>query len=455
MIVEAIRRFIDRYHLDPCGIVVACSGGPDSTALLLGLAELRADGYVITCAHVNHHLRGGESDGDEDFVRALSASLKLAFHVGDGTLAGEIVRRSGVEGAAREVRAARLEAIRDAVAARLIATAHQKNDQAETVIMRMLSGSGLAGMRGIHRYRSDGVIRPLLDVTRSDIESFLASRGIEARLDRMNDDPRFLRNRVRAVLRSLEPAIVDDIVSIAEQAQELWPAVERALDEAERGCVIAGEGETRFLNWPEDPWLRQALLHRHIRRLEPASRDVSSRDLQRLAAGLQSIRRVSVTRVLELVRRGQELVLRRRLEATPAFELEIAPDGTVFIPEIKATISMRETANRDLATGNSSSQLVQLPSGAPPRFIVRNRRPGDRFQPLGMARDKKLKDFLIDRKIDAQVRDRIPLLIWNEEIVWVAGIEVSERFKVTTPAATLYEVMFQHGPETGHTDLQR
>ena len=90
-----------------------------------------------------------------------------------------------------------------------------------------------------------------------------------------------------------------------------------------------------------------------------------------------------------------------------------------------------------------SAQLFQLPDNAAAHFTVRNRRRGDRFQPLGLPHDKKLKDFLIDRKIEAEVRDRIPLLIWNGEIVWVAGVEIAERFKVTSPAGTVYEVKLE------------
>ena len=104
---------------------------------------------------------------------------------------------------------------------------------------------------------------------------------------------------------------------------------------------------------------------------------------------------------------------------------------------------------------DKSVQVFMLPHGAHPSFTVRNRRAGDRFQPLGMTQDKKLKDFLIDRKIDAALRDRLTLVIWNDEIVWVGGVEVSERFKVTSSAGAMYEVKLEHGREISEADVQR
>src|SRR5207244_9837920 len=118
-------------------------------------------------------------------------------------------------------------------------------------------------------------------------------------------------------------------------------------------------------------------------------------------------------------------------EPVPHFEVELTPDKPAEIPGAIIRIGQQPTAN---------GQPIQLPRGAEPNFTVRNRRAGDRFQPLGMAHEKKLKDVLIDRKIAARVRDRIPLLVWNGAIVWVAGVEVSEKFKVTGGDADRYEV---------------
>jgi tRNA(Ile)-lysidine synthase len=427
MITDALKRFLDAHHIDGGPLVVAVSGGIDSTALLVALHELGA--FELIAAHVNHHLRGAESVGDEAFVRDLCAQLGVPLRVADGTLDPAAVRHRGVEAAAREVRHTRLHEVREAAGARFVATAHQKNDQAETIVMRMMTGGGIAALRGIHPVRADGVVRPLLEVTRAEIELFLAERAIVARVDSSNADPRFLRNRVRAMLRGFGDQAVENIASVAAQARQAWEVLERAVEAAED--VEVSEDATRFRSLPRDPWLRQALLRKHIARLDPEARDV---DVVRLAEQIDGGKRVSVSKNLEL----EDFVLGRVREPVPHedFEVELTPERPAKIPG--AMVTIRAAANGQRSTANG--QLIELPRGASPRFVVRNRKDGDRFQPLGFSHEKKLKDLLIDRKIAARIRDRIPLLVWNGAIVWVAGVEVSEKFKVTGGDADRYEV---------------
>jgi tRNA(Ile)-lysidine synthase len=437
MLRDAIRQFFVKEGVPPCRIAVAVSGGVDSTALLLLLAELRTDNFDLLAAHVNHHLRGAESDGDEAFVRDLCARLEIPLHVADGTLDEARVRERGIEAAAREVRYARLTEIREAAGARYVATAHQKNDQAETVLMRLLTGSGIAGLRGIHPRRDDGFLRPLLGITKAALETFLGEQHVVPRIDRSNADPRFLRNRVRALLRELDAT--DNLAAIADQARAQWPILERAIDEAD--TAVTTPNETHFPTLPDDEWLRGAILQRHIRRLDPTARDF---DATRIAREIHTVKRMSVTKNLELVRKNDTVILRKRSEPTEDFELTLQPNESTYIPALNLTIHLRQppTANR---------QLIELPH-TPGTFTLRNRRPGDRFHPLGMPNSKKLKDFLIDRKIDAATRDRLPLLVWNGEIVWIAGVAVSERFKVTGSGGVLFEVWTDDGNQA---DLQR
>jgi tRNA(Ile)-lysidine synthase len=442
VIVDTVRKFLES-HAIRGPLIVAISGGPDSTALLLALVDI---GVPTIAAHVNHHLRGKESDADEAFVRELCARIGVPVRIADGSLDPRLVRQHGIEGAAREVRNTRLQERRATVNASHIATAHQKNDQAETVLMRMMAGGGLAGLRGIHPVRDDGVVRPLLEVSRAEIEAFLHERGVSARIDRSNADPRFLRNRIRALLAQFEPSVVDNLAAIARQAHDQWRILEGILDSADTS--VQTPAETRFRSFPPEPWLRQALLHRHIRRLDQYSRDVSAADLERIASELDSLKRVSITLTLELLRRGDEWILRRKPEPVSAFALELRAGEAAFIPEIQATIRVkRATDNRQPTT-----QTIQLPAASQPHFTIRNRRDGDRFQPLGMAREKKLKDFLIDRKIPSESRDRIPLLVWNGKIVCVTGVEISEAFKVTDGGGELYEVAIE---ETNQKGIQR
>jgi tRNA(Ile)-lysidine synthase len=401
-------------------VVVAVSGGADSTALLVAFSEMHD--FPITAAHINHHLRGAESDDDEAFVRDLCARLNVPLDVADGTLDPRNIKRSGIEAAARDVRTQLLLDIKRKRNARYVATAHQMNDQAETVLMRLFTGGGIAGLRGIQRVRDDGFIRPFLEVTRQDIDAFLRERDITPRVDSSNSDPRFLRNRIRMMLRDFDPS---PIAAVAQQAQTLWRLVEREIDAIEVGIT---PDETRFIELPDDPLLRQALLHRHVRRLDPHSRDAH------LARDLDSIKRTNITKLLELIRRDDQLFLRKIPQRIADYEFEIDAGGEVFIPAIGSTFRI----------GRNGGQPFQLPPGAKPHFTIRNRRSGDRFRPLGLGgHAKKLKNFLIDRKIPVEERDRIPLLIWNGEIVWVAGVEISDSFKITDEEGDRYEAAVQ------------
>lgn len=432
VIVDTLRQFLASNAIEG-RLLVAVSGGIDSTALLLAFVEL--GGAAFEAAHVNHHLRGADSDADEAFVRELCARYDVPLHVLDAPLDPDEIRRSGIETAARVARYGKLRQL----GFDWIVTAHQKNDQAETVLMRLMTGSGLAALRGIHSVRDDGVIRPLLTVTRAEIEAFLAQRGVAARNDRSNDDPRFLRNRVRKTLQDFEPSAIDGLADVAEQARVQWSVMERMINNADTS-ITTGD-ETRFMEWPEDRWMRRALLHRHIHRLDPRARDVSSADLERLA---DATKRTSVTANLELLHRGSEVILRRRLQPTAPFETAIRPGETIATPLGRVSLhKLQQLAAALKRRRHATTVQIQLPPLSDPTFTIRNRRDGDRFQPLGMPRQKKLKDFLIDRKIPADLRDRIPLLVWNGAIVWVAGVEVSEEFKVTDGAGEIYEVALE------------
>jgi tRNA(Ile)-lysidine synthase len=454
MLIDAVRRFLASSGIGPSHVLVAASAGVDSTALLLAFADLRLLGFTVTCGHVNHHLRGEESDGDETFLVALCARLEIPLLRVDAPLEADRVRASGVEAAARTVRETALQRMREECGARWIATAHQMNDQAETVLMRLATGSGIRGLRAIHPVRDDGFIRPLLDVTRDEIERFLATLGITARHDSSNDDPRFLRNRVRRALGDLGIDAVRSISGVARDASVLWPALEARVDAAESECVIeTGETETRFARFPDDPWVARALLMRHVGRLA-STREITSESLSRVVEWSRERRRITVSKELELVRTGDALVLRLRAVRTAAEPLdtyEIAGEGSVRLPDGSRIVVRKLGAiPASLSDESHSRQVFALPPEATAEFAVRSRRPGDRFAPLGMRGTRKVKDVLIDRKIPVEIRDHVPILTCGGAIVWIASVGVSEHFKVSDVASNVYEVICERDESTGH-----
>jgi tRNA(Ile)-lysidine synthase len=448
---EEIARFLRDHAIDPVHVSVALSGGADSTALLLALADLAPGSFTLSAVHVNHHLRGEASDLDEAFVRELCSGLDVELRVADVSLDPEETKVRGVEAAARRARYAALEEARAALGAAWIATAHQKNDQAETLVMRFVTGSGIHRLRGIAPLRGH-LIRPLLGVSRSEIDAFLSERGVVPPTDEMNADRRFLRSRVRheiiPLLEALNPRLLDALEETARSARLFDEAFSRMAALLTDDAIERCGDETLFATAriPAIPALRAALLRREIDRLTPSARDVSSRDLARLARELDFPRRRSVSRHLELVPHPRGAALRRRLRTTPGYEYPIEPGGSVEIAEIGARVSLRWLAPGAGITPRSPlAQRFQLPDGSEGPFVIRNRRRGDRFQPLGLHFEKKLKDVFIDRKIDRQQRERIPLLLCAGRIVWIAGVEVAHEFRIADRSRASLEVTVEYG----------
>ena len=449
-VVQAIRRFFGLHGIEPCHLLAAVSGGPDSTALLLALTSLRSEGFTITAAHVNHHLRGEASDADEAFVRALCAAQEIRFETADGAIDPAAIRELGVEAAAREVRYRELKKVRERTGARYVLTAHHQDDQAETVLMRIVTGSGIERLSGIAPATADHVLRPLLEVPRAELARLLEDRGIDARLDHTNTESRFLRNRIRQELMPLaaqyNPRVAETLARLARQVRERSQAFEHLFSDQSANWVIRRPTESEFIleALPADCWLRRAILWREIRRLAPRTRDVSSSDLTRLAESLHNLKRVSVTKKLELVRRGPGVALRLTEPPAKPYSRALKPGGSVHLNGAVLHLERRGASAPPYTDSRRTFQLFQLPADVPGEtFKVRTRRRGERFQPLGLASDKKLNEFLIDRRIPREQRDHIPLLTWNDEIIWIAGVEVSEKFKVAEPWRDTWRVSME------------
>lgn len=225
-------------------VLVAVSGGADSVAMLLALSRLRPEsaGGRLVVGHLNHQLRGAESDTDEDFVRALAERLRLPAVVHSGFVAETAAQTGrGLEETAREVRHAFLAATAERLGARYITTAHTLDDQAETLLMRLLRGTGLAGLTGIPKARAVaggtiGLVRPMLNIRRSEVVEYLAALDQPYCEDSSNTERAYTRNRVRHDLlpqlaRDYNPRIVETLAHLATQAEEMQAALRPAVEE--------------------------------------------------------------------------------------------------------------------------------------------------------------------------------------------------------------------------------
>lgn len=225
-VVREVRRFFAALPAAPGVGVAAVSGGADSVALLCALVDLKPG--AVAAVHVNHQLRGDESDADEAFVRELAAQLDIPCHVARVDVASRAVG-ANLEATARQVRYEFLAEVAREVNASWIATGHTADDQAETVLHRLIRGAGLQGLRGIAPVH-ECIVRPLLGVTRADVLDYLAALGQPYREDSSNADPRFTRNRIRRellpLLRTFNPDMVSALVRLASQAGEAFDVLQ-------------------------------------------------------------------------------------------------------------------------------------------------------------------------------------------------------------------------------------
>lgn len=454
-VIEAVRRTVARYRLLPAGsrVAVALSGGSDSVALTLVLRDLAAaEGFQLTgLAHLNHGLRGAEADEDEAFCRALADRLGLAIEVErlDVAAAARDARLS-IEHAGHEARLGFYQRAALKLGASVMAVAHTKDDQAETFLLRLLRGAGPRGLSGMHP-RAEQVVRPLLETSRADVRRFLASRKETFREDSSNTDTDIPRNRIRhELLPLLETRFTSGIAEVLARAATI------AREDAEYLDAKALEAFGRLASESVDGLLidEAALLR------EPSAIARRVVRLAQTAVGetfvgfdaAEAVLRFAVSKsekALDLPghrvnRRGGTLVLTksrgRRPPARPAeFNYQLEVPGRVAVPEAGCAISATvETVPPDRSpvdvwhlAGRSNEAVLAARSLVMP-LVVRNRRPGDRFRPLGLNGRKKLQDFFVDAKIARAARDTTPVVVDSGgRIIWVAGHALAQEFRVT------------------------
>jgi len=441
-------------------VIVAFSGGPDSLALLDALHRLTGPGnlYASTrlhAAHLHHGLRGAAADEDARFVAATCATMNIPCTV--ERLDGQALQHSGqsLEAALRTARYAFLRRVAATVGAACIALGHTADDQVETLVMHWLRGSGLAGAVGM-RPRDRDLIRPLLGVSHAATRAYCAERGLQPREDASNTDPRFLRNRIRhellPVLRRYNPRLDTTLLRSAAVFAEDYAFIEEATA-AHWAQVVRRETADELLLDIDAYLALPTALRRHLLRRATAQLAGGNSPLElrhhelidALAHTSGAGRRLTLPGGLWMQRGYGMLVLSAR-----AAELtEPKPTATPLVPgtiqPIPGTPWCIRTellpADAPAAQPRQRSSPGALDAPEPVALLdhdalgaglsVRTRRPGDRFQPLGLTSAKKLQDFMVDARIPRRLRDTIPLVIAGDEIVWVAGYRISERARLT------------------------
>jgi tRNA(Ile)-lysidine synthase len=448
---KVIERFIARYKsLIPAeaSVLAAVSGGGDSTALLCMLHRQRERLEIrrLGVLHVNHGLRGSESDGDQQFVAGLAKKLECPLFL--EKLSGRALHDAGIEEWGRQERYRFFLETKKREGYDFVATGHTANDQAETVLMRIIRGSGLRGMRGILPIRDDCVVRPMLDLWREEIVGWLEVQGVGFRNDSSNDDHTFGRNRIRHIilpmLEKREPGALKKLVRIAELSGELWgvmqPAVNRWIGTRVKGMtgrfVIEKEGFSDELHFSEG--LRMIFEHYGI----PAD----SRHLEEIAArcdraGQGFLLRGGSWRYYP--RRKTVLFINHKSSISHEFNYRIAISGVTECSLVGARFLADEVAALGkLPCDNLTVALDRDVCGN--KLTFRSIRPGDTFVPLGASGSVGVELFLAKQGVSKVERPAFGVVEAEDgHIIWIPGMRIGQAARITRNTVRILKLSYQ------------
>jgi len=462
--LEKILKTISRFRMILPGqqIAVACSGGTDSTALLLILHELSNHlGCTLSVCHMNHCLRGEDSDEDERCVRRLAEQLELRFHSqqGDARTSARSAR-ANLEARARELRYGFLLSLVSSGQADRIAVGHTADDQAETVMHRLLRGAGSRGLAGIYPVVENQIIRPLIEIRRHVLLDWLKARQQAWREDASNLDLRYTRNRIRhqllPLLSQFNPRIVTTLAATAEIARDeeaFWqgylPQILSGGVRLEGGHVLIDiewlrqnppAAARRILRWAigmaaelPQPWSASAEDATDGRQSQPKCFDFEQiQRLLSLAYEGQSGSTISLPAKVAARKEFGHLIIARLGESPPisqGFFHRIQVPAKVEVPEIGSSFSFElvpfapgQTRYNSLGSTLLDCRLAEIP------LTLRSWLPGDGYKPLGHRKRRKLKELFQQKKISSSERQVWPVVLAESEIVWARGLEVAEGF---------------------------
>jgi tRNA(Ile)-lysidine synthase len=434
-------------------ILVGLSGGADSVALTCAMLELRERlGLHIVAAHLNHRIRRDEADRDEDFVRRMCARLAIELIVERADGLDASTSTGNLEERARDARREFLLRVADRVDADFVALGHHRDDQAETVLMRLMRGSGAAGLSAMAERGPGRLIRPMLSVSRAEIREYLEARAIPFVEDSSNASLDILRSRIRVELlplleREYAPGFSGRLVELASEMRSLDELVTaiaaRELDLMRaRGSALDVSGFAAVNRAVQAVVIRQFLAER--------------------IGSLRKISRAHVESVLHLILEGGPsdsidlpggwlakreynflwvTNVRERKAADSAFSVRIAADGVTIVDAAGVKFESSTIAAADASMPDSPSvAMFDAAKIADAGLVARNFMEGDRIHPMGMRGTRKVHDVFVDRKLPRASRRRFPVVTLAGEIAWLPGLVRAECARVTKATETILRV---------------
>lgn len=446
-LINRVKRTIDKYHLleNDDRVVVGVSGGIDSMVLLYILNNLRKEyNLFLIVAHLNHGLRPEESITEAHLVREESEKFGLPFEYKELDVKKfQETEGLSLQDAARRLRFRFFEDLLLKYNANKIALGHNADDQVETVILRILRGTGLKGLKGMLPIRDGVIIRPLIEIWREDLESFAKVNDIPFVIDSSNLKEDYLRNKVRLKLiplieKEYQPKFKDIILKTANLLREVEDYIERKVGEVYREMVKIDQ-ESYSFSFSKykslESIIQWRLIQRILENISPNNNIIKNipnpapifKRLNKSQANLL----YKIEPGILLGKRYDNVFLRKgEKEEVSPFEIEIRSPGKIFIKEIKKELFIEEVPKSGGFISDSTNigffdyNRLKFP------LKVRNFKAGDRFQPLGLEGMQKLKKFFIDHKVPRSERSKIPLIVSEDIIAWVVGYRIDERVKV-------------------------
>ena len=390
-------------------VLIGLSGGADSVALLRLLLDA---GYRCTAAHCNFHLRGEESDRDENFVRDLCRQWKVQLRTVHFHTAEEAARRHiSIEMAARHLRYEWFEQLRQEIHADVIAVAHHRDDSVETFLLNLIRGTGLNGLRGI-RPRNGHVVRPLLCLNRSEITDYLDRIGQPYVTDSTNLQDEYTRNKIRLrllpMMQEINPSIKETLTDTAHRLDEAYKVYRRGVDEARQRVTVPGQGIhiPTLLQEASPAATLFEVLH-------PLGFNATQIDNILQTIGGQSGKRFEAPDWLVVKDRDTLLIRPRQEEAQPP-----------TLQQEERTYSPGDPLPRDKQTACFDADKLKSP------LSLRRWKAGDSFVPFGMKGRKKVSDYLTDRKFSLLDKEQQWVLCCGTDIIWLVGERPDNRYRV-------------------------
>lgn len=444
--MKKVQEFIERKDLLSKGglHLVALSGGADSVALLRILHSL---GYKTEAIHCNFHLRGEESNRDEAFCKALCQQLNIPLHlVHFDTKTYSELHHVSIEMAARDLRYSHFRQLKEALNAESICVAHHKDDCAETVLMNLIRGTGLKGLTGI-RAKNGDIVRPLLCLSRQEIEAYLSSISQDYVTDSTNLTDEATRNKYRLhifpLLKEINPSVIESITSTAQHLEDMLPIVEVALEDCRKKCVSlihsnSGE-EIVKINVEE--------LEKHPSPQFLLFNILSENGIPNIIASQIAENRTTQSGKFwegdgKLIAKDRNALLISS-SARKTIEIVVPEEGTYVLEDGKR-LSVKRFARNDGFEISKSPNTVHLDADSISfPLCLRTTKSGDRFIPFGMKGSKLISDFLTDRKLSViEKRQQLCLTDSSGRIIWVVNLRINEKNKTTEKTKNILEIKY-------------